>query len=102
MKINLIKTNKSVDSMGHGVLFCYSVGGEENKIPVAFLDEYRWLHGDPESVNLLLFALDQSKVLETGLSENDILSKVIQFVTKFIEHKGKIKRQGKILTWWNA
>jgi hypothetical protein len=102
MKINLLRTDKTEAKMGHGVIFYFEIDGRENRLPVAFLDEYRWLHENPESVDVLLFELEPTRIAETGLNKDEIVEEVLGFVKEFLESKGAKKSRGKITTWWNA
>jgi len=102
MKINVIRTDRTEGKMGHGVIFYYEISGPENRLPVAFLDEYRWLHGTPESVDVLLFDLDPALVAQTGVDGDQIVAAVMDFLKEFIRNKGVDKSRGCVTTWWNA
>ncbi len=102
MRVNVIRADRTVDRMGHGVIFYYEKTGSENRIPVAFLKEYDWFHGSPESVDVLLFDLDPALVTQAGDDGDQIVKEVMDFIPEFLESKGNNKSRGRITTWWNA
>jgi len=102
MKINVTKTNQTEDRVGHGVLFYFEKLGREKRIAVAFIEDYKWLHEKPESVDVLLFEIEPARALQTGLTTDEIVDEVLDFVKEFLESKGETLKRGYITTWWNA
>ena len=83
----------AAEIMGHGVLFYFKKPEFEERIPIAFLDKYDWLHGNPESVDVLLFDVDPKLISKTGLSLEEIVREVLDFVNEFVNCKGKISER---------
>lgn len=102
MQINVVKSEEGSSRWGHGVLFYYEKYGRDKRLAVAFVENFEWLHQNPETVTVHLLKVDPAQLVAIGESSDEIAKEVLSFVKEFLESKGKKERSEYITTHWNA
>lgn len=92
---------------GHGVLFYhddFSVKSKE-RVPVAFIEGYDWLHKPEEEIVIQILPPDSEHRLfeNTLLPSRKIINEIKDGIKYFLKYKRKHGRvKGKIIAWFNG
>lgn len=93
-------------SLGHGVEIFHSQFGPTGQVsPVAFIEGFTWLKGEPERVKVLLLAPDSQVFSDKNLDATAILNETKEVILNALR-KPKALKHGKIhenvFAWFNA
>ena len=104
VRINWGETDKIPERLGHGIEIYCVMNHEQERFLLAFVNEFRWLHGYSDNVQVQILSSESGEFTKRGLNGATVIAEVKKSLVWYISRRRiPSQRMGKhFVTWING